>query len=460
MFSLQKKDRPLSCKSFVEFYLLEMISYHVHNDSAMLPSERHFLPSVAHLAMELKEYKSEFEEAFALRLRDYLWFAAVGEARHSGRIISRYIPEMESCQTWERYEVYNDFAGEYPPTPRNIAVLKDLFYSYCWGGTFGGESWGKIVDAVALYETVTPSAFIDHCADLQHNGGVAFDKSVYFWSTDGYDGLMNFLNKKFHARSIVFDLPQIYSRESISDMLSSKVIYLMNKLFAVTGKSPYWHGDFRYKSSGISWDLSLRDVYVSDYSFSTDFYEYSCAKCGDGLSAYSEDNYVDEYGDPYCSECHFYCESCCETHTGDPYAEHPSGWGNLCEFCFDDYYQHCEQCDEVVNITDSGLCEDCEEEYTCDNCEDFDEDSRTIINLDKYSHDVYLSECKEILCPSCIKKFLGAGWRIFYTSEGLVMSSDIDKVLEYPYEELMKVHLEHEFTYASLIPIHIKQGGK
>jgi len=457
------EKRNFNCYSFVEFYLLESIEYHLLNDRMLVPSERHFLPSVQYAVRKLEEYKSEFEEAFALRLRDYLWFAAIGEARHSNRVIGSYIEEMSHIQNDSRGYAYDE-ARKFPPTENNVSILHSLFNDYCWDGSYGGDGWASIVDAVRLYNELTPSAFIDHCADLQHNGGVAFDKGVSFWDTKGYSKLLNFLNFKFHADSLVFELPTLWDIDTIRSVLSRKVLYLMNKLFALTGQSPFWKDTFRY-TGGIQWVMDKKDVYSSHNEEFSAIYEATCYNCGKKLSQAYEVNH-DDWGNAYCEECSYYCDYCGEYHTGEPY--HKDEYGNpVCEGCFDYYFYTCEMCGEVFHEHDmvDDLCEECAKLATCDVCEKVSENNMEVIDLDNYtsmavSYSWNLQDSAEYFCPDCLKKFLDAGYRIFRSNVGLVMSKDIDAVMQYPYGELLKIELGLEFTYAStLIAKGVKLQG-
>ena len=450
---MKHKAKKLNCNAFVEFYILEMIDYHLHYDESLVNEAQQFLPSTQYLGKRLTEYKDKFETAFALRLRDYLWFAAVGEARHSQKVCRVVLEGMEDVQSWSRGHVYREFVEDYPPTPENVKKIYHLYYSNSWDGSYGGDSWAKIVEAIQFYETLSHSAFIDHCADLQHNGGVAFDKNVEFWSTTGYNNINSFLNFKFHTKSVVFDLPRYIHDYDIKEKLSTDVIYLMNKLFAVTKQSPWYDPSTRIATSRFRWNLNLDDQYSGrDWDFGYEIEIVTCSHCGDYIS--DGDTVVrDGYGYTYCTYCCTECDDCGEWMHPNEADEYENSDGDyICESCSNNY-KECDDCSNIVAY-DVDLCEDCV--HDCTVCGK-DSDSLTVVyDLDQF-HNVQakttpLGDTREEMCLTCVKKHLDAGFR-FYEWDGRIhMSTQWDYLMSHPWGELLNIHLSTELSYEDLLP--------
>lgn len=470
-----------SCWSFVEFYLMESAIY----EMSTLPQEKQFLGSYQYLQRKIQSYHTPFTEAFALTLRDYLWFAAIGEARHSGRAVGEYITEMWDYLSSGRSSTYNDIARYYPPTAENKSVLHGLFADSCWGGSYGGDSWATIVESISLYDNLTPSAFIDHCADLQHNGGVAFDKgSVPFWNHEGYSMLMNFLSFKFNAPHLVFDIYDWNSKSSVglSKWISREAVYIMNKLHAICRV----HRSRLVPTKTIKYELEYSSPYVDDYTFSgvesggggcqcyecgdmgdEDYMHYcdsmgeyycdycvtSCECCSDMICGDPE--YTDADGCALCYDCYSseytQCEHCCDLHPNCDVKEHEGYY--YCESCYDDIVVECEECceefvEEDMHYEDGCYyCDDCYENRRCYVCDEI-EDSVTVTDLDQYPHNKWLQpNCSIKMCTTCIKKHLDAGVDMWYSNIGIVMSTDIKEVLRYPYKGLLNVHLERRVVH-------------
>jgi hypothetical protein len=470
-----------SCWSFIEFYLIESAIYEI----STLPSEKHFLDSYQYLTKKIEEYHKPFTEAFALTLRDYLWFAALGEARHSGRNIAEYIPEFDGYLSDSRDSVYSNLAIDYQPTKHNRTIVYNLFNNYNWSSTYGGDNWANIVKSIGLYHKIPAPAFIDHCADLQHNGGVAFDKgSVPFWDMAGYVELMNFLTFKFQTPHLIFDILREYKWKVISNQISKYSAYIFNKTHAMCRTH-----DRRLRPSKIKYDLYPDSRYSGDYSLSESIEGgcgYSCYNCG---SSYDEDEmyWNDDNGKHYCCSCVYTCESCSDTIFDDDYYVTASS-GIICNDCYYNNYFTCDGCDEThdneyshehdgcsycedcyTNLIeecakcgelfledemvydDAYYCEECHNKLTCDCCDTQVEEKLPIKFLDQYPYYKHLSFTEELICLDCIKKYLDTGHDIWHSTRGLVMSENIKEVLRYPYKDTLKVHLIKEFTYEELV---------
>ena len=101
---------------------------------------------------------------------------------------------------------------------------------------------------------------------------------------------------------------------------------------------------------------------------------WTCEDCG--CSIYDEDDvyYID--GGHYCEDCVEYCESCEEYHRSETY--YIEGYGNVCEYCFNEYAQACDNCGDYhwrddmhyVESEEEDVCSYCYREYyrPCDIC--------------------------------------------------------------------------------------------
>lgn len=152
--------------------------------------------------------KEEFEEKFARLLFDYLTISCIGEARHAGtdkvKVIYKNIGELKVNHQLqfnaEGYRTRVEFPGARSKTFKLLPmftaktwlnVTQQIFLLKFWGSAYGGIKWANIARAALRYYTLPARLFIDHIADIQHNGGTAFNKE--------YEGLLacpNYLELK------------------------------------------------------------------------------------------------------------------------------------------------------------------------------------------------------------------------------------------------------------------------
>lgn len=129
---------------------------------------------------EFKAFMAAYAGRFARNLFDYLTLAAAGEARHTHQLRIGYSGGHPSS----RSEVWGKAIGY---DPRQILpALERIFLVGKWGGGFGGKKWAAIAKAAEKYLMFqgSPVVFADHCVDLSHNGGLAFDKGFIFKQPD------------------------------------------------------------------------------------------------------------------------------------------------------------------------------------------------------------------------------------------------------------------------------------
>ena len=101
---------------------------------------------------------------------------------------------------------------------------------------------------------------------------------------------------------------------------------------------------------------------------------YICENCG---CVIDEDDAIEIDGYYYCRDCVEYCDRCGEYHRGDSY--YIDGEDRyVCEYCYENYYTYCEDCNRTVNRYDvvwvdsvqQDVCQDCLDRYytRCDKC--------------------------------------------------------------------------------------------
>lgn len=127
--------------------------------------------------------REAYIETLAAMIFDYLVLIAFGEARHGPTCIGVGIPELTAGGS--RSKVIQS-ALEFSPY-HALVELRALFAEYKWGNAYGGKAWARICDAALLYYDTRPVVFIDHVADLSHNGSICFDKLVIFELQSAYD---------------------------------------------------------------------------------------------------------------------------------------------------------------------------------------------------------------------------------------------------------------------------------
>ena len=95
-----------------------------------------------------------------------------------------------------------------------------------------------------------------------------------------------------------------------------------------------------------------------------------CVHCGRYLT--DDDDIIWINGDPYCSDCVYYCDCCEEYHIDSTtYIEREDVY--VCENCLNDYYVHCDICNTWVHVDDMthiagediNICNDCRDEKYC-----------------------------------------------------------------------------------------------
>lgn len=324
----------------LNFYSLQAI------EAAACPLVNEFRHSHERWLRDFTDVSQRFTGAFARALFDYLALAAFGEARHSRRRASKTIPDLIPCH--DRGEAM-DMAREYDPR-LFLPKLEALFGKAYWARDYGGPAWAKIACTARLYGKLPDAAFIDHCVDLSHNGGLCFDKyeaRIFSLSVsrDTYLALLDhkrfaepdaFLKAYLGLRTVSRHVLALASRAANLGLLPSEVVpsYPLANLCDGGGFEDVVEVVTAYRP--VHWgDKQLGDI--------VDSCARICIRCGNVID--DDEGYVSVEGDEVCYDCFdnsdefVVCERC-----GDPYyKEHTfcvgrKKWGELvylCEYCYE-----------------------------------------------------------------------------------------------------------------------------
>lgn len=433
---MNRKKMRWSPYSFTEFYILDAVELKLRDAG----SDAIWRPSLAYLKDMLDEVKPKFEQEFADILRDYVWIASIGEARHSGRCIGMYIPEVRNSS---RSETYID-GYQFAPSPENREIVRSIFEDWDWGGGYGGKKWGEIVRALDLYYSGVPKGvFIDHCADLQHNGGMAFNKNPEFWDwSPGHSQFMSFMNLKRDTDDLLPNLREVYQYKTVEAYTTTPVKKVLNLAWARFDCLPK---NWRFLGGVSPVYKKKLHIKYGDRTFSDIQSRYTCAFCGDSVGSGCE-----RHGGEYsCPDCMTYCDHCAEYHHPNTVEWYDSLGQNVCDQCVHDYTTQCSYCqeqtwdmdirgDDVCRVCweqfeeceichdkyspeeielreahdgdELFICEDCAEDIACAHCgllypeKDDALYNRLILKLDGWRAEVKTYE--EHICPTCVKKHL------------------------------------------------------
>lgn len=123
---------------------------------------------------QVAEDKTRYDRKLALLLHDYIVGICLAEARHADYRAEQHIPGLRESGGGEGRLGVALQAHLYEPKALLVSLIE--LFSLKWTTAYGGAAWQKIAEAGLMYYTQPHSVFIDHAADLSHNGGLAFDK--------------------------------------------------------------------------------------------------------------------------------------------------------------------------------------------------------------------------------------------------------------------------------------------
>ena len=215
-----------SSTNILDFYFLEAMMDRVKR----LPEVP--LPSQEKWKSDLKRHYDPFVKGFAASIRDYLFVACMGEARHGYRYGEVHFPEMDDAIN--RSEAYR--RAIYFSLEKNVGKLSALFNEYGWHEEgYGGTKWGAVATALELYGQVPDAVFIDVVASIEHNNGNVFSKYnvcpiiPFKCNMDlYYNELGDFLNYK--ARYDILSHPKYLC------WLSRETLTLLSRYYAVKSR--------------------------------------------------------------------------------------------------------------------------------------------------------------------------------------------------------------------------------
>jgi hypothetical protein len=197
--SLKSKARPVYAAT-TSLYILEECKIAALRVPSAITSEipDHLLMRAAHAVQwrnRVVRYAEHYANTLARNFFDFLTMACYGEARYrQGSSFTFDDPSLKQGRS-SAYQSALRF------DPRDLLPkLVYVFNHYAWGGSYGGKKWGKIAETASLYfrpefRTV-PVAFVDHCVDLAHNGGLAFNKGYIIANPSSESSYMTMLDEK------------------------------------------------------------------------------------------------------------------------------------------------------------------------------------------------------------------------------------------------------------------------
>ena len=146
-------------------------SFYVLEDLMIRFSPSEVSPSRVRLRDDICETRKNYSKLLSHLLFDVLVRMCFGEARHAHDRCGTVIPEID--RTMDRKAVYK-LSEQFDPKA-SLPKLRDLFLE-CWLQPYGGSAWAIISETAMKYWSLPHEIFIDHCVDLSHHGGLAFDK--------------------------------------------------------------------------------------------------------------------------------------------------------------------------------------------------------------------------------------------------------------------------------------------
>lgn len=132
-------------------------------------------PRVESVLESLEQKLTEAQGPLARALRDTLFVMCLGEARHAYSRVWETDLWGEIPDTHEREAAFR-IAPAYSPE-RTLPQLEDYFNLDWLSSSIGGRKWAEIAHGASLYGKLSDQLFLDHCCDLEHNGGDLLSKT-------------------------------------------------------------------------------------------------------------------------------------------------------------------------------------------------------------------------------------------------------------------------------------------
>lgn len=348
-----------SVDNFHDFYFMNAIMTQMGMAKSQNP-ELQFKRSFEKLESDVQEYYAEFCELYAENIMNYLWAACMGEARHASDMCYEGII-LKGLDGTDRSYVYNQ-AHKYAINRENMDTMIAI-YTQSWRDGYGGESWLSIVEAMDMFLTGQFDAvsFIDHCIDLQHNGGSAFNKyakSSTGFSSDGVNDIDDFLDYKFKHDILTSHTYEVYR-------VSPKVRKLISRYNVVVLNGSV---DDTSWARGTGNNVEKSFVVYGDKTIETE-----------------------EINQRTCDRCDDSCQTTTTTKSGY----------EVCNDCLSSYYTECDHCGEyekdykITEIDHDKFCETCADEVDHEFCEDCEENVTEYVKSE--SGNFYCTDCSSNL---------------------------------------------------------------
>lgn len=307
------------------------------------------------LLSDIEEYMSDMMPVYRRAMSNYLWAAALGEARHSPKFNGHGLDELYMVRD---RDVASGIARGFGYTVGNADTVYSLFHDYTWDSGYGGRAWAHIVDVIhptSKWAELPDFVWIDHVVDLQHNGGSVFDK--YSAAIESRVSISGFEGYRLDDKANL----DMTSKENVLRLFYGAIIpmkawRLMSRFFGeqlpiATYRPPAYHVEF---------DNSILLVEAQQYG-------ERCEHCGD---IYPEDDmvYVEDYGMvcEYCldsdafHQCNYSGDWWESKHmrrvNGDWYAEWNAPEHASCDGCGHTF----STCDLTETRRGNLYCADCE----------------------------------------------------------------------------------------------------
>lgn len=171
-----------------EFYALQAIEATMHTQYGRHSHER--------WTQDFYTYKESFEARIAEMFRDYLALIVLGELRHANEYSEKGL-KFDFIDFNQRINRERCFIERRLFTKESTFRCGMKFFNEFYNGwheSYGGEAWYNIAKAGLMYGKESNTVFIDHCFDLEHNGGCIFNKHAFLF--DGPRELIAFLDLK------------------------------------------------------------------------------------------------------------------------------------------------------------------------------------------------------------------------------------------------------------------------
>ena len=171
-----------------EFYALQAVEATMHTQYGRHSHER--------WTQDFYEYKESFESKVAEMFRDYLALIVLGELRHANRYsekgLSFEFVDFNRSINREKCFIERRMFTKESVFRCGMKLFNELYNG--WHESYGGTPWYNIAKSGLLYGKESNMVFIDHCFDLEHNGGCIFNKHAFLF--DGPNDIITFLDLK------------------------------------------------------------------------------------------------------------------------------------------------------------------------------------------------------------------------------------------------------------------------